>query len=332
VHVPDGITPLWLQITLFAVSAIMMVYSYRTIKARFDDRLVPFMGVLAAVIFAAQLVNFPVPPFSSGHLVGSTLLAVMINPYVAMMIMALVLFVQALYGDGGILTYGLNLFNMGVFQVLLGYGLALLLFKTLRRIITKETLVSAGVAAFIATVVSAFVLGLELLVVPGFSIEALAAITGVHVIIGIGEAILTSVILLYFVKANPQLITFLKEDTKEREKEEQEDTGTKPRFTMKQAATVLTFSLIVISSVILFGIASENPDGFEWAIFEYAGVPEPEHGFDGIWSFLGENVNTVAACFIMTMIILTSFSYHSMKGSRAEDCSLQQVFSFQPLL
>lgn len=299
-HVPDGIIPLWLQITLLAVSAVMMFFSYRKIKARFDDRLVPFMGVLAAVIFAAQLVNFPVPPFSSGHLVGSTLLAVMINPYGAMLIMALVLFVQALYGDGGILTYGLNLFNMGVFSVILGYGIALILFKTLRRVITKEraTLVSAGIAAFITTVAAAFVLGLELLTVPGFSGEALAAITGVHVIIGVGEAILTSAILLYFVKANPQLISFLRENTQKEEEtddlEELKVRESEQRFTIKHAAGVLVFSLILVSSIILFGIASENPDGFEWAIFEYAGVPEPEHGFSGIWSFLGENqlVNT----------------------------------------
>ncbi len=325
VHVPDGIIPLWLQITLLAVSGVMMVFSYRKIKARFDDRLVPFMGVLAAVIFAAQLVNFPVPPFSSGHLVGSTLLAVMINPYVALLIMGLVLFVQALYGDGGILTYGVNLFNMGVFSVIFGYVIALILFKTLRRIITKEraTLVSAGIAAFIVTVAGAFVLGLELMLVPGFGVEALAAITGVHVIIGVGEAILTSVILLYFVKANPQLITFLKDDTKESEdsdeKEEQENTGIKPRFPMKQAATVLVFSLVLISSIILLGFASENPDGFEWAIFEYAGVPEPEHGFDGIWSFLGENQFVNAFTGSVGIIAVLGLAFLIFRRSSQED-------------
>jgi len=325
VHVPDGIIPLWLQITLLTVSAIMMFFSYRKIKARFDDRLVPFIGVLAAVIFAAQLVNFPVPPFSSGHLVGSTLLAVMINPYVAMVIMALVLFVQALYGDGGILTYGLNLFNMGVFQVILGYGLALILFKTLSRVITKEraVLVSAGIAGFVVTVAGAFVLGLELLTVPGFSIEALAAITGIHVVIGVGEAILTAVILLYFVKANPQLITFLHEDTQEKEEpaeiEEQVALETEPRFTIKQAAGVLVFSLILVSSVILFGIASDNPDGFEWAIFEYAGVPEPEHGFSGIWSFLGENqlVNTLTGS--IGIIAVLGLAYLIFRRSSQDD-------------
>jgi len=110
-HVPDGIVPLWLQIILLAVSGAVLVLSLRVVNRKFDNRLVPYMGVLAAVIFAAQLINFPVPPFSSGHLVGSTLLAIMVGPWVAALIMALVLFVQALYGDGGIITFGLNFFN-----------------------------------------------------------------------------------------------------------------------------------------------------------------------------------------------------------------------------
>ncbi len=292
-HVPDGIVPLWLQILLLVVSATMMVISYRKVKARFDERLVPFMGVLAAVIFAAQLVNFPVPPFSSGHLVGSTLLAVMVGPYVAMMIMALVLFVQALYGDGGILTYGLNFFNMGILSVLLGYGLAVIFFKGLQRIITKEraTLVSAGVASFLVTVAAAFVLGLQLLTVAGFGLTALAAITGVHVIIGLGEAILTSVILIYFVKANPQLVMFLRNDETALEEEvvlEDDLTIETKKPIIRKIVPVIAASIILVTIMILTGLASENPDGFEWALFTFAGITEPGFGFEGVWSFLAE--------------------------------------------
>jgi len=291
-HVPDGILPLWLQITLLVVSALMMVYAYGKIKVRFNERLVPYMGVLAAVIFAAQLVNFPVPPFSSGHLVGSTLLAVMLGPWPAMIIMALVLFVQALYGDGGILTYGVNLFNMGVFSVLLGYSLALLLFKLVKRFISAEkaTLFSAGVSSFLVTIAAAFVLGLQLLTIAGFGFEALIAITGVHVIIAFGEAILTSVILLYFVKANPRLVSFLRDDeiTSQEEESEYESDPVDRRELVKQTIPVVAASVIITSIVVLIGLASENPDGFEWALFVFAGVAEPEHGFSGIFSSLGE--------------------------------------------
>ena len=212
-HVPDGIIPLWLLLILYVVSGLFLAFSIKRINRRFDDKLVPYMGVLAAVVFAAQFVNFPVPPFSSGHLVGSTLLAVMVGPFAGIVIMALVLFIQALYGDGGLLSYGLNLFNMGVFSCFFGWAASLLLFKGMRKAMNDERAVTIGtsIAAFITTVVAAFVLGLELLSVSGFNELALAAITGVHLIIGVGEAILTSAILLYFVRAKPRLISFLKD-------------------------------------------------------------------------------------------------------------------------
>lgn len=211
-HVPDGVFPLWLQLIMYGISGIMLYISVKMINKKFDDKMVPYMGVLAAVIFAAQLVNFPVPP-SSGHLVGSTLLAVMLGPWAGMLIIGMVLFVQALMGDGGLLTFGVNFFNMGVFSSFVGWALALILFKGLKRVTDekKSVLVSASVASFFVTVLAAIVLGLELLTVTGFGVAALSAITVVHVFIGIGEAVLTFVILLYFVKAKPQVISFLKE-------------------------------------------------------------------------------------------------------------------------
>ncbi|MBS3793832.1 MAG: energy-coupling factor ABC transporter permease [Candidatus Thorarchaeota archaeon] len=210
-HVPDGVVPLWLQLLLLAVSSFTLVLSAKIIRRKYSERLVPYIGVMAAVIFAAQLVNFPVPPASSGHLVGSTLLAVMLGPWAGILIMALVLFVQALYGDGGLLAYGLNLFNMGVFSCLFGWVLARGLFKMLGNFVNKEraVLFATAIASFVTTIVSAFLLGIELLTVQGFGITPLIVITSVHVIIAVGEAILTFVILLYFVRSRPELVSFL---------------------------------------------------------------------------------------------------------------------------
>jgi len=330
-HVPDGIIPLWLQMLLLGVSITMMIYSYRKIKSRFDERLVPFMGVLAAVIFAAQLVNFPVPPFSSGHLVGSTLLAMMVGPYVALMIMALVLFVQALYGDGGILTYGLNLFNMGIFSVFLGYGLAFLFFKGLQRFTNREraTLLSAGAASFMVTVAAAFVLGLQLLTVAGFSMAALAAITGVHVVIGLGEAILTFVILLYFVKANPQLVMFLRINEPEMEEEPSEKPQEKSKTPiLRQTVPVILASIILVAFVILAGLASENPDGFEWALFVFAGVTEPEHGFEGVWSFLAEGSITDILTGTIGIIVAVGLGYMIFRRASRGDHNHEHTDKF----
>ncbi len=217
-HVPDGPVPIWLLAILWVVSILFLFVSGKMVNKKFDDKLVPYIGVLAAVIFAAQFVNFPVPPASSGHLVGTTLLAVLLGPWAAMLIMGLVLFVQALYGDGGILAYGLNFFNMGVVGSFVGWTIALILFKGLSRFTDEKKAVipATAIAAFVTIIVSAFVLGLQLLSVPGFTWDAVMVLTGVHVIIAIGEAILTSVILLYFVKAKPSVISFLKDsETKE---------------------------------------------------------------------------------------------------------------------
>ncbi|MGQ4871299.1 MAG: energy-coupling factor ABC transporter permease [Candidatus Thorarchaeota archaeon] len=209
-HVPDGVVPLVLQILMYAISLTALYVAVRRVNKRLSEKTVPYVGVLAAVVFAAQFVNFPVPP-SSGHLVGSTMVAVMLGPWAGILVIALVLFVQAMYGDGGILTYGLNLFNMGVFSCLVGWGLSLFFFKGLKRRMSERTavLVSTSAASYIVTVAAAFVLGLELQTVPGFGLAGLVAITSIHALIGIGEAILTFVILLYFVKARPQVISFL---------------------------------------------------------------------------------------------------------------------------
>ena len=127
--------------------------------------------------------------------------------------MALVLFIQALYGDGGLIAFGLNFFNMGFLGAVLGWGISFLLFKGLKRIWDEKAsvLIAASIAAFITTLATAFVLGLELLTIPGLSFEFVLIITGIHGFIALGEAILTFVILLYFVKAQPKLISFLKD-------------------------------------------------------------------------------------------------------------------------
>jgi cobalt/nickel transport system permease protein len=208
-HVPDGYLPLLLLGLMYLVSGIALFIAVRKINKKFDEKMVPYMGVLAAVIFAAQFVNFPVGPFS-GHLVGSTLLGVMVGPYAGLLIMALVLFVQALYGDGGILAYGLNVFNMGVFGTFFGWALAFLLFKGLKKYSDekKAVLAATTVSSYVTTIAMAAVLGIQLLTVPGFE-AAYSIMLVAHVFIGIGEAVLTFAILLYFVRARPKLISFL---------------------------------------------------------------------------------------------------------------------------
>jgi len=210
-HIPDGLLPLALLVPLWIVSGLAVYISVSRTNKRLDERTVPYMGVLAAVIFAAQFVNFPVGP-SSGHLVGATLVAVMVGPLSGILIMSLVLLVQMLYGDGGVLAYGANLFNMGVFSCLLGWVLAKGLFEVLKsgHGVQRALLISASVASYLTTVAAASVIGLEFLTLGELGFPFLVMVIAIHAVIGVGEALLTYAILSYFIKAAPNMIPLLR--------------------------------------------------------------------------------------------------------------------------
>lgn len=121
-HIPDGFlsTPVWLG--LDAVSAPAVGWVARRAQREMEETRVPLLGVMGAFVFAAQMINFPVGAGTSGHLVGSALLAVLLGPAAAIVVMAAILAVQAfVFQDGGVLALGANVFNMAVVGVLAGY-------------------------------------------------------------------------------------------------------------------------------------------------------------------------------------------------------------------
>ena len=121
-HIPDGFlsTPVWATLDVAAAPAVF--YAARRAQRGFDDSRIPLLGVLGAFVFAAQMINFPVGPGTTGHLVGGALLAFTLGPAPASIVMAAILVIQALvFQDGGILAIGANILNMGVMGVLAGY-------------------------------------------------------------------------------------------------------------------------------------------------------------------------------------------------------------------
>jgi len=123
VHIPDGFltTPVWGAFDVLAIPSFGLLA--RRAQRSTDDRRIPLMGVMGAFIFAAQMINFPVGPGTSGHLVGGTLLAITIGPAPATVVMTAILVIQALvFQDGGILALGANVFNMAIIGVLAGYA------------------------------------------------------------------------------------------------------------------------------------------------------------------------------------------------------------------
>jgi cobalt/nickel transport system permease protein len=122
VHIPDGFlaTPVWAATDLVAAPAV--AYMARRAQREFDDSRVPLLGVLGAFVFAAQMINFPVGPGTTGHLVGGALLSFTLGPAAASLVMTAILCIQALvFQDGGILALGANVINMALLGVLAGY-------------------------------------------------------------------------------------------------------------------------------------------------------------------------------------------------------------------
>ncbi len=214
-HIPDGLLNPTTIIFLWVIVIVVMILGYFKIGKIFEkedsEKLVPYIGVLAAVIFAFQFVNYPVPGGTSGHLIGGTLIAIILGPWASVIILFLVLVVQSLFGDGGILAMGANAFNMGIIGGIVGFYIVVFIVKILNKTsIRKELKVSIATAigAYISIILAAFICAIELGVsgaVPyGIAIPAMVYW---HLLIGIGEAIISSLIIFYIYRVKPDLIT-----------------------------------------------------------------------------------------------------------------------------
>jgi cobalt/nickel transport system permease protein len=195
-HIPDGFVSNEIAVATFVVSAGAVTLALRQAKRTLEERQVPLLGVTAAFIFAAQMLNFPVAGGTSGHFLGAVLAAVLLGPLPAILIMALVLLIQCLvFADGGITALGANIFNMGM----VGAGGGYLIFRALQLALPKNRagfMAAAGIASWISIELAASACALEL----AFSGTApldkvLPAMTLVHALIGIGEALITTAVL-----------------------------------------------------------------------------------------------------------------------------------------
>src|SRR3990170_2330769 len=124
-HIPDGFVSAPVAGVGFALSGIAIAVAVRATNRNLGERMVPLMGVMAAFIFAAQMMNFPVAGGTSGHMLGGALAAILLGPWAAIIVMTAVVGVQALiFQDGGLAALGANVFNMGVVTALLGYAVS----------------------------------------------------------------------------------------------------------------------------------------------------------------------------------------------------------------
>jgi cobalt/nickel transport system permease protein len=202
-HIPDGFLSMPVVLVMWIITIVFVGYSVRRTNKRITESQIPLMGVLAAFVFAAQMLNIPVTAGTSGHFLGGVLVAIFLGPWVGTVIMATVFIVQAvLFQDGGILALGANIFNMGLIGTVLGYYL----YRGVLRML-KSVRIAAAVAAWTAIVLASVACAVELAVSGTSPLHIVVpAMAGIHAVIGIIEAVITVVVISAVIKTRPDLL------------------------------------------------------------------------------------------------------------------------------
>ena len=206
-HIPDGLVSGPINAAAFVVSAATCGLAVVRANKTLGERQIPLLGVTAAFIFAAQMLNFPIAGGTSGHFLGALLACVLLGPLNAFLVMALVLAIQCLgFADGGLTALGTNIFNMGIIGGIVSYGL----FQILKSVLPKTRggfLAAVAVAAWFSVVLASAVCALELHFSGTSPLKiALPAMTAVHVLIGLGEAIITTIVISVVLASRPDLV------------------------------------------------------------------------------------------------------------------------------
>lgn len=248
-HIPDGLLSAPICVVSGTAAAGAVAYSLKRLSGALGDRLVPLMGVMAACVFAGQMVNFPVPGGTSGHLMGGVLAAVMLGPWAATVAITLVLVVQCfLFGDGGVTALGANVLNLAVAGAMIGY----LVYVPVRRAVSgiAGIVIGAVTAAWLSVILAAGLCSLEVALSGRIPLGVvLPTMLLVHSWIGIGEALITGLTLSYVVQTRPDLIYGVAAS------------DSVPIRVGQLAGAGLVVALVVV--VFLAPLASSAPDGFE---------------------------------------------------------------------
>ena len=242
-HIPDGFLSLVVSIVSWVVTAIILSLAVSRSNRSLGDRQVPLMGVMAAFIFAAQMINFPVAGGTSGHLVGGALAAITLGPWAGMLVMTAVIAVQALlFQDGGLLAMGANILNMGLMTAAIGYGL----YRGFARGSRTLKLAAAGFAAWLSVMAGALFTSLQLWLSGTSQLQiVIPAMLTVHALIGMGEALITVAALTFILQTRPDLI------------------GEQSASAKGSRGWVVVGVLISLAVVLLSPLASADPDGLE---------------------------------------------------------------------
>ncbi len=208
-HVPDGFLNLPTSAATAVVAAVGVGAALRGARRELDERTTPLAGLVASFVFAAQMLNFPVAAGTSGHLLGGALAAVLVGPWTATLCLSVVLVVQALlFADGGLTALGTNIVLMALVGVWVGWWTFRLALGVLPRRVSSVS-PAAAIGAFLSVPVAALTFA-ALFAVGGAAPvpveDLLWAMGAVHVLIGIGEAVITALVCSSVVAVRPDLV------------------------------------------------------------------------------------------------------------------------------
>jgi len=249
-HIPDGFLSAPVMAGTAAASVAALSVAVRRSRRQLEEREAPVLGAATAFVFAAQMLNFPLGAGTSAHLLGGVLIGVILGPWAGMLVMFAVLLVQALlFQDGGIGALGANTLNMAV----LGVGGGVLAYRWLLALLgagQRRRVAAAAVAAFLSTLLVGSAVAAELAIsgtVP--LVPALVAVGGGHLLMGVGEAVITGAILAAVLRARPELVSGIAE----------------PSRVGRTIARVTALAAVGLAVVAAY-LASSRPDALEAAL------------------------------------------------------------------
>lgn len=257
-HAPDGFLTAGTAVATGAISAGTIGVALRQTRDTLKDKQIPLAGIAAAFIFAAQMFNFPVAAGTTGHLLGGALAAILLGPSMGAIVVTVVVVVQALaFADGGLTALGYNVLNMAIITSFGGYAI----FVLLRRLLPSNgagVIAASGIAAGLSVVLSSMAFSLEWLFGASAPIPfdtVFGAMVGVHLLIGIGEAIITGLAVGAVLAARPDLV----HGARDLDRAQLAD---RPRMSW-QAFSVAGLLVAVVFATVVSQFAAPDPDGLE---------------------------------------------------------------------
>jgi len=274
-HAPDGFLEPGVAVATAAISLVVMAFAVRSASRELGDRQVPLAGVTAAFVFAAQMFNFPVASGTTGHLLGGALAAILLGPWVGSLVVGVVVLVQALvFADGGLTALGYNVLNMAIVPAFGGWAI----FWLVRRLLPKNAggvIGATAIASGMSVVLASIAFSIEWLfgaTAPVPFDTVFGAMVGVHTLIGIGEAVVSSMVVATVLAARPDLVAGARDlDTAQ--------LADRPRvgvrtFVMAGVLVAALFAMVVSQ------FAASGPDGLEKVAADQGfAAGAQDHGF-----------------------------------------------------